>query len=170
MDSMEINKIVGAVVGALLIFVGVNFFADMNFFGTGESHGEPVYAYALTIEDDSEPVEAAPEIPFAVVLGSADPDKGERVFGKCRACHKMDGKNGTGPHLDGLIGRGIGIVADYNYSGTLAGMGGDWTNEEINLFLADPKGYAPGTKMSFAGLRDVEDRANVIAYIASYTN
>ena len=102
---------------------------------------------------------------FAEVLASADAGAGEKVFGKCKACHKVDGTNGTGPHLDGVVNRAIGGVDGFSYSSTLADNGGAWTPEAIEQFLANPKGYAPGTKMAFAGLPKIEDRANVIAYL-----
>ena len=166
MDSMEINKILGAVVGALLIFLGVNFFTDMAFFGTGGHGDEHHYAYALEVEEGGETEEAA-EVPFAEIYAAADAAKGERTFGKCKACHKLDGSNGTGPHLDGVVDRDIAAVAGFGYSSALEGLDGAWTPEELSAFLKKPKDYAPGTKMSFAGLKDADDRANLIAYLAA---
>lgn len=164
MDSMEINKIFGAAVGALLVYLGVNFFTDLAF--DTASHGdEHHYAYALEVAEDGADAEPEETIPFAEVFAAADAGRGERVFNKCKACHKLDGTDGTGPHLNGVVGRDIGSVGGFGYSGTLADMGGSWTPEELSHFLENPKGYAPGTKMSFAGLRDVEDRANLIAYL-----
>jgi cytochrome c len=89
------------------------------------------------------------------------------VFGKCKACHKIDGTNGVGPHLDGVVGRDIASVEGFAYSDALSGLEGTWTPETMEAFLANPKGYAPGTKMTFAGLPKVADRANVIAYLAA---
>jgi cytochrome c len=167
MNSMEINKIVGAVVGALLIYLGVNFFSDMAFFGTGSHGDEHQYAYALEVEaDDDGAVEAEPEVPFAEIYAAADVEKGKRVFGKCKSCHKIDGGNGVGPHLDGVVNRDIASIADYGYSGALEGLDGDWTPVELSAFLEKPKEYAPGTKMSFAGLKKPGDRADLIAYLA----
>jgi cytochrome c len=166
MDSMELNKIFGAVVGALLIYLGVNFFTDMAFFGTG-GHGDGHhYAYSIEIEDHGEAVEEV-EIPFAEIYAAADAAKGERTFGKCKACHKLDGSNGTGPHLDGVVDRDIAAVEGYGYSGALTGLDGAWTPEALSAFLEKPKDFAPGTKMSFAGLKKPTDRANLIAYLAA---
>ena len=77
------------------------------------------------------------------------------------------GKNGAGPYLYGLVGRDIATAEGFGYSGALASQGDVWSVENLNAFLENPKGWAPGTSMSFAGLKKPEDRANVIAYIDS---
>ena len=111
---------------------------------------------------------AAEEGPdFATIFAAADAAAGEKVFGKCKACHKVDGGDGTGPHLNGVVGRAVASVAGFGYSDGLKGLGGNWEPERMNEFLTSPKAYAPGTKMSFAGLPKPEDRANVIAYLQS---
>ena len=93
---------------------------------------------------------------------------GEKLFNQCKACHKVDGSDGVGPHLNGVVNRAKASVAGFGYSEALVAMAADaWTPENINGFLENPKGYAPGTKMSFAGLSKVEDRANVVAYLAT---
>jgi len=97
---------------------------------------------------------------------------GEKVFKKCKACHQVGegAVNRSGPQLNGLVGRSIGGVDGFKYSGTLAGMGAEgkvWTEEELAAFLANPKGYAKGTKMSFAGLKKESDVAAVIEYLKS---
>ena len=104
-------------------------------------------------------------VDFAALLASADPAAGEKVFGKCKACHKLDGSKGTGPHLDGVVGRPVASVADFAYSEAMVAHGGNWDAEPLQAFLADPKGVVPGTKMAFAGLPKPEDRANLIAYL-----
>ena len=107
-------------------------------------------------------------MPFAELLAAADPGKGERVWGKCRACHKVeDGANGTGPHLFGVVGRDVGSVAGFGYSGALVAVADVWTPENLQAFLENPRDFAPGTKMSFSGLKDAEDRANLIAWLDS---
>lgn len=96
----------------------------------------------------------------------ADAAAGERVFRNCRACHSLeDGKNGTGPSLYGVVGRDTGTLDGFNYSGSLVAVVDVWTPEQINDFLVDPKGYAPGTAMGYNGLRSPTDRANLIAYL-----
>lgn len=110
---------------------------------------------------------------LAFADGHADVEKGEKVFRKCKACHEVgDGaKAKAGPVLNGVVGRQIAAVEGFNYSDALVALGEEgktWTAEEMALFLEKPKAYAKGTKMSFAGLRKEEDRANVIAYLATF--
>jgi cytochrome c len=107
---------------------------------------------------------------FAAVLATADPAAGEQVFAKCMACHTIEqgGAAGIGPNLYGVVGAGIGQHASgFAYSDVLASHGGNWTFENLDEWLKSPRGFANGTKMSFAGLSSVEDRAAVIAYMNS---
>ena len=164
MDTLEINKIVGSLIGALLIYLGAQFFAEMILEG---DHGHGDYAYSVEIEEDSaEPAEEE-QIDVAAVLASGDPSRGAQVFRKCSACHKVEpGANGVGPHLYGVVGREIGSVDDYSYSGALSEQGAEaWTPETLFAFLENPGEWAPGTSMGFAGLNKPEDRAGVIAYL-----
>ena len=108
---------------------------------------------------------AEEQVDFPALLAAADPAAGEKVFGKCKSCHKLDGSKGTGPHLDGVMGRPVASVADFAYSDGMKAHGGNWDPEPLQVFLTDPKGVVPGTKMSFAGLKKPEDRANLIAYL-----
>ncbi|AMY71952.1 c-type cytochrome [Frigidibacter mobilis] len=171
-DTMTLTKAGGALCGSLLILLLGNWAAE-GLYHTGPSghgaEGERAQAYVIdTGADDAageQVAEAGPS--FAEVYAAADAAAGERVFGKCKACHKIDGANGVGPHLDGVVGREIAGVEGFAYSNALIGLEGDWTPEHMEAFLANPKGYAPGTKMSFAGLPKVEERANVIAYLAT---
>lgn len=101
-----------------------------------------------------------------------DPVAGEKVFKKCLVCHSIspDGKAKVGPDLYGVIGRTTGTAEGFSYSEVMTKAGEDghvWTPEEISTFLENPKAMFPGTKMTFVGLKKPEDRANVIAYIAS---
>ena len=99
-------------------------------------------------------------------LAEADAGKGAKVFNKCKACHSVEnGKNGTGPHLYDVVDREVDAVSGYGYSGALKNAATTWTPEELDEFLTNPKGYAPGTKMAFAGLKKPADRANLIAYL-----
>ena len=116
--------------------------------------------------------DAAPaeEVNFDELMANADVESGAKVFRKCSACHKLDDTNGTGPHLDGLVGRDVGSVPGFSYSAAMAGHGGVWTPEEISHFIENPRGYISGTAMGFAGLKKPQDRADVIAYIQSVSN
>ena len=169
-DTMTVTKGLSAVCGSLLIYLFASWAADSLYSTEVEAHGGEEVAQAYTIDTGAEEPAAAAEAgpDFSVVLASADPAAGEKVFGKCKACHKVDGSNGTGPHLNGVINRAKASVSDFGYSEALLAMAADsWTPENMNGFLENPKGYAPGTKMSFAGLPKVEDRANVVAYLAT---
>ncbi|WP_417243947.1 c-type cytochrome [Celeribacter sp.] len=167
-NTMTLTKIVGGICGTLLIFLFANWGADAIYHSGGAGHGEHAQAYVIATGDE-EPVEeeVVVEASFDDLLASADVAKGEKVFNKCKACHKVDGSNGTGPHLDGVVDRDIAGVDGFKYSDVLAGMEGAWTTEHLDAFLLSPKEYAPGTKMSFAGLSKAEDRANVVAYLQS---
>jgi cytochrome c len=177
-DTMTFTKAGAAVCAALLIFLFANWGAEALYVteteAHGEGHGEEAghdkgYVIASLEEGNEEPEEEVEQASFEEVYASADAGAGERVFNKCRSCHKLDGSNGTGPHLDGVVGREVASVDGFAYSDAMASHGGDWTPEELSHFLEDPRGYIPGTKMSFSGLDDIEDRANIIAYLAEQT-
>lgn len=111
---------------------------------------------------------AAAEQPIAFYLASADPAKGADVFKKCAACHNADkgGANALGPNLWGVLGEGIGQGAQgFAFSDALKSKGGAWDWQNLSDWLKSPKAFAPGTKMTFAGLSKPEDRANIIAYL-----
>jgi cytochrome c len=171
LDTMTLTKAGGALCGAFLIFLLGKWAAESIYHvGAPGGHGEEmVQAYSIDTGEAEASAEGEGEaaVPFADLLAAADPAAGEKVFGKCKSCHKLDGSNGTGPHLDGVIDRAVGSVADFTYSEAMAGHGGNWDVESMNAFLENPKGYVPGTKMSFAGLPKPEDRANVVAYLQS---
>jgi len=106
--------------------------------------------------------------PIEFYLASADPVKGEAVFKKCAACHvaAAGGANGIGPNLWAVMGAPIGKhAAGFPYSEALSGKGGNWDWKAMDAWLASPRAFAPGTKMTFAGLGSPEDRANVIVYL-----
>ena len=166
LDTMTLTKVVGAVCGTFLVFLLGKWAAEEIYHVGGGGHGEEeVAGYAIEVPDTPAGGGAEAEVPFEEVFASADAGAGERVFGKCRACHKLDGTDGTGPHLNGVVGREVASVAGFGYSGNLKPVADVWSPENLNGFLENPKGYAPGTTMGFAGLRSVEDRANIIAYL-----
>lgn len=169
-DTMTLTKAVAGVCGALLIFLFGTWAAD-TIYGTAESHGEGEIAQAYSIDTGAgETAEAAAETgpDFATLFASADAAEGEKVFGKCKACHKLDGTDGTGPHLNGVVDRPKASVAGYGYSSAIMALTAEsWSPDKLYAFLENPKGYMPGTKMGFAGLAKPEDRVNVIAYLAT---
>ncbi len=169
LDTMTFTKIIGGFCGALLLFLLGNWAAELIYHG-GEGHGEKhAEGYAIEVETSGTETAMVEEGPsFAEVYAMADASKGEKVFGKCKACHKLeDGANGTGPHLWNVVDREVSVVEGYRYSGALVKVAQVWSPENLDGFLKKPKSYAPGTKMGFAGLKKPEDRANLIAYLAT---
>ena len=161
-DTMTITKAASAILGAFLIFLVGNWAAEA-LYHVG-LHGEP--SYVIETEEPEAPAEAEEEPSLSELLAEADAGKGEKIFKKCAACHKLEeGANATGPYLYGVVGRPIASVAGFGYSDVLAGMGGDWTPEALDEFLHKPSDFAPGTKMTFSGLSKADDRANVIAFL-----
>lgn len=166
-DTMTGVKIVGGFCGALLVFL-LGGWAGELIYHSAESHdGEHHQAYTIDTGAE-EPAEEEDAVPFEEVFAAADASAGERVFRQCQACHKVeDGANATGPHLFGVVGRNVGAVDGFAYSGALSEVAEVWSAENLNGFLENPRGWAPGTSMSYNGLSDVEDRANLIAWLDS---
>ena len=99
---------------------------------------------------------------------TTDANAGERVFALCRSCHVLDeGVNRVGPSLYNIVGRKSGSVAGFNYSDANKNSGVTWTTDVLFEYLEDPKGFMPGTKMAFPGIKNPQDRANLIAYLES---
>ena len=110
----------------------------------------------------------AKEVPLATLLAAADPAKGEAVFKKCTSCHTINsgGANGIGPNLFGIVGKGIGShAAGFAYSDAVKSHGGNWDFDNLSAWLTSSKKFADGTKMTFAGLGNAEDRAALIVYL-----
>ena len=108
---------------------------------------------------------------LAVLLVAASPERGAKAFKKCKACHttKSGGANRVGPNLWDVVGRSKAGAAGFAYSSALKKLGGAWSYEDLDGFLARPKKFVPGTKMSFAGMKKAKDRAAVIAYLRSFS-
>jgi len=170
MDSFEVNKIAGAVLGTLLFVMATGFLAEAIYHpiedrGPGYALPEPGAEGA-----GEATAEAAPAVSLATLLASADATAGAAAVKKCQSCHDFSegGPNKTGPNLFGVVGRPIGSHEGYTYS---AGMeehhakGDVWSYENLNAFLTNPKGFTPGTKMSYSGDKDDKDRANILAYL-----
>ncbi|MHC2104797.1 c-type cytochrome [Methylobacterium sp. CM6246] len=165
MNSFEVNKVLGAVLGALLFAAGSGFVAELIY------HPKPVGKAGYDLpEPEPQTAAAAPEAkvePIAVRLASANVEKGEAGTKACHACHNFEkgGPNKVGPDLYGVVERPKGGHAGFEYSAALKEKGGTWTYDDLDAFLTNPKAYAKGTKMAFAGIASPQDRANVIAYL-----
>ena len=125
--------------------------------------------YAIEgVEETGEGGAAAVE-PIALRLAKADPAKGADVFKQCTACHTVNqgGPSGIGPNLYAAVGKPHGHVPGFAYSDALKAVPGTWTFDALDAWLTSPRKYAPGTKMTYAGLANPQDRANVIAYLNS---
>lgn len=168
-DTMTWTKIGGGLFGTWLIFLLGGFFAEFIYHPSHGDHGDDHHAaYVIDTGSDGGEEEEVVEVAFADVFAAADAGAGEKLFRQCKACHALEpGKNGTGPSLHGVVDRAVGSEDGYGYSGNLVAVAETWTPENLNGFIEDPKGYAPGTKMSYKGMSDVEDRANLIAYLQS---
>lgn len=124
--------------------------------------GETPASEAPTAAPEAPPVEVA----FADLNGDAA--KGEVVFGQCRACHMVEpDKNGMGPTLHGIVGRPAGAIEGFTYSDANKNAGITWDAETLYAYLENPREYLPGNRMAFPGLKDPQDRADVIAYLAT---
>jgi cytochrome c len=128
-----------------------------------EKMGYPIEGVAVEGEG------GAAEQPIAFYLASADVAKGEAVFKKCAACHNADpgGANALGPALFGTMGKPLASHPAFPYSDALKGVGGNWDWEKMSAWLANPKKFAPGTKMTFAGLSNPQDRADLMLWLNS---
>ncbi|MCP4923440.1 MAG: cytochrome c family protein [bacterium] len=184
MDGFELNKIASAVLFAVLIVMGINLGVNGLLYVShhSESQGKKdqglIYApegfeAGAIIQAGLPGVEVAPGPalePIEALLVSADLEAGKKVAKKCLQCHTFEqgGKAKLGPNLWGVIGSKIARLAEFSYSKALSSKEGDsWTTENLNQFLYKPRNFAKGTKMSFAGLKKAQDRANIIAYMTS---
>jgi cytochrome c len=155
------NTIFGWVLGAIIVALGLTSLTGIYFRGHDEGVG-------YEVAGGGDGGGGADDVPFETYLAQADAAAGEQLFSRCAACHTINagGANGNGPNLHGIVGLPIGShAAGFNYSPALSGHGGEWTFANLNDWLAAPRRFANGTTMSFAGLSDPQDRANLIAYL-----
>ena len=171
MNSFELNKILGAILGTLLFVMGVGFLADAIYAPT--AHG-PGFELPLPegAEGEGAVAEEEPEVSLGTLLASANVEQGQAFTSKCQSCHNFaeGAGNKSGPELYNVVGRQIAAVDGFSYSDDLAahGAAGEaWTYENLAAFLESPKGFAPKTKMSFAGVKNPQELANLLAYLAT---
>ena len=162
------NTIAGWVLFAGIVALGSSIVAGESFHSERPEHmGYPIEGVVQEGEGGAEA-----EKPIAFYLASADPAAGEQVFKKCTACHNADqgGANALGPNLWDVLGEPVGKGKGFPFSSALSGVGGTWNWDNMSEWLKSPKKFAPGTKMTFAGLSNPQDRANVIAFLNTHSD
>lgn len=170
MDSYEFNKVAAAVLVSVLLIMFINMSAE-SLYHVNEPAKKAYIVEGLeegSADTNTAAAVAKPAAPtVAELMASADASKGAKVFNKCKACHSTAVADGhkIGPNLAGVVGRGIGAADGFKYSSPMLEIGGDWTIDMLDTYLAKPAKAIPGNKMTFAGLRKTTDRANVIAYL-----
>ena len=166
MDSFELNKILGALLGACLCLLALNIAAGALF--APVKPAKPGYEIAVPEhKPGGETKPAEPEQPIEQLLASADPKRGENAAKKCAACHTFNkgGRTLVGPNLWGVVGRSKASESGFNYSAALKAKGGNWSFDELNKFIANPRGDIPGTAMTFPGIPRATERADVLTYL-----
>jgi cytochrome c len=166
MDSFELNKIMGALLATCLGVLTLNIAAGAIF--TPGKLEKPGYAIAVPEHPGAtETAKPEPAEPIAVRLASSDVAKGQAAAKQCAACHTFEknGPNRVGPNLWGIVDRAKGSHAGFNYSAAMKAKGGNWTFDDLDHFIAAPKGFVPGTSMGYAGLARGGQRADLINYL-----
>jgi cytochrome c len=170
MNSFELNKVLGAILGTCLITLSLNIAANAIF--APEKPAKPGFEIAVKTEGAPAATKAA-EPPIETLLASASVEKGQQIAKQCQACHTIEkgAPNRIGPNLWGIVGAARGEDrGGFNFSAAMKAKGGTWTFDELNKFLTDPREYIPGTAMTFAGLSRETQRADVIDYLRTMSD
>ena len=171
MNSFELNKILGAILGTCLITLALNIGANAIF--APEKPAKPGYEIAVKATAGGEAAPAEKEPPMEAMMASASVDKGQQIAKQCLACHTFakGEPNKIGPNLWGIVGSPRGEDrGGFNFSAAMKAKGGTWTFGELYAFLANPRGYIPGTAMTFAGISRGQQRADVIDFLNSLSD
>lgn len=165
MTFFQFNKIIGALLGAVLFALFLGVFSDILV----ASPAPKVMGWDLPTGAAPVKAAAATAEPLPVLLAKADPAKGKGLTKICATCHSLDkgGAAKVGPGLYGVVGRPKASFAGFSYSDGMKAKGGDWSFDDLNAFLTNPKGFVAGTKMGYAGEPDAAKRADLIAYLNS---
>jgi cytochrome c len=158
------NMVAGWVLAGGIAALGLSIVTGMAY----KSHRPEKMGYPIEgVEIGGEHGDAKVDAPIATLLAGADAAKGAESFKKCTACHTINqgGASGIGPNLYAVVGKPHGHIPGFAYSDALKGVPGNWDFDALNAWLKSPRKYAPGTKMTFAGIADAQERANVIAYL-----
>jgi cytochrome c len=165
MNSFELNKVLGAILGTCLVLLALNIGAH-SLFAT-EKPEKPGYKIVVASAEAGKPAAKEEAIPLPVLLAKAEVQKGERVSKQCAACHNFQKGAGPkiGPDLWNVVDRPVAENAAFKYSDAMKKKGGKWTFEELDKFIENPRGDVPGTAMTFAGIKNPQQRADVLAYL-----
>tara|TARA_B100001175_G_scaffold295484_1_gene283596 strand:- start:36 stop:566 length:531 start_codon:yes stop_codon:yes gene_type:complete len=165
MDSLEINKIIAAILIVVALIIGLDKISEKIFYV--EKPESPGYKVEVVATSKTSSSDKAETVDISALMAMGDFEHGKKIFKKCAACHSVNqgGGNKIGPALYNVVGRVVGGVSDYKYSKSLVSYGKAWTFEELNGFLIKPATWIKGTKMAFAGLKEEKDRASVIIYM-----
>ncbi len=172
-DTFFLNKVAGWVLFTGLIVFGLGEVASIIYYSPKPARPGMEIAVTETEATHDAAQEEAPAVPIAQLLAEAHPEKGEAAFKACQACHTIDkgGANKVGPNLWGVVGRPIASHEGFAYSDALKSKSGEsWTFDNINAFVHAPKTFAPGTKMTYAGVKKDDTRADLLAYLNSQSD